>query len=110
MLSAGKALWAFIIFSFCSYFFFSMRGRGIELRDYARSIYYREKISNCCLIGRISLMQTNISAQRTELLLLPVAENHTLLDGSLMKISSGGKNGNFAEIAAGSLRKVMSGC
>lgn len=55
-------------------------------------------------------MQTNLFAQRAELLLLPAAENHTLFDGSLMKILSGGKKGKFAEIAAGSLRKVRFGC
>lgn len=62
-----------------------------------------EEISIFCLITRIFLMQTNITSQRAELLLLPVAENHTLLDGSLMKTLSGGKNGNFAEKAAGTL-------
>lgn len=62
-----------------------------------------EEISIFCLIARIFLMQTNITSQRAELLLLPVAENYTLLDGSLMKTLSGGKNGNFAEIAAGTL-------
>lgn len=55
-------------------------------------------------------MQINITAQRAELLLLPVAENYTLLDGSMMKTLSGGKNGNFAEIAAGTLRKVKLSC
>lgn len=62
-----------------------------------------EEISIFCLIARIFLMQTNITSQRAELLLLPVAENYALLDGSLMKTLSGGKNGNFAEIAAGTL-------
>lgn len=55
-------------------------------------------------------MQINITARRAELLLLPVAENYTLLDGSLMKTLSVGKNGNFAEIAAGTFRKVMLCC
>lgn len=55
-------------------------------------------------------MQTNITAQRAELLLLPVAENYTLLGGSLMETLSGGKDGNFAEIAAGTLRKFTLCC
>ena len=110
MLSAGKAFYGFVIFSFCSYYFLEGGEElswGITLRVYIAG----EKISIFCLIGRIFLMQTNITAQRAELLLLPVAENYTLLDdGSLMKTVSGGKNGNFAEIAAGTLRKVMLCC
>lgn len=109
VLSAGKAFFGFIIFSFCSYYFSEGGGElswGISLKVYITG----EKIPIFCLIGRIFLMQTNITAQRAELLLLPVAENYTLLDGSLMKTLSGGKNGNFAEIAAGTLRKVMLCC
>lgn len=79
---------------------------GISLKIYTTG----GEIPIFCLIGRIFLMQTNITAQRAELLLLPVAEIYTLLAGSLMKTISGGKNGNFAEIAAGTLRKIMLCC
>lgn len=92
----------FIVFCFCSYYFLEGGGElswGISLKVYITG----EEISIFCLIARIFLMQTNITSQRAELLLLAIAENYTLLDGSLMKTLSGGKNGNFAEIAAGTL-------
>lgn len=100
-----KLLFFLIIFCFCSYYFLEGGGElswGISLKVYITG----EEISIFCLIARIFLMQTNITSQRAELLLLPVAENYTLLDGSLMKTFSGGKNGKngkFAEIAAGTL-------
>lgn len=96
-----EKLFFFFVF-FCSYYFLEGGGElswGISLKVYITG----EEISIFCLIARIFLMQTNITSQRTELLLLPVAENYTLLDGSLMKTLSGGKNGNFAEIASGTL-------
>lgn len=102
MLSAGKAFF-FSLFSVSALIIFLEGGGelrwGISLKVYITG----EEISIFCLIARIFLMQTNITSQRAELLLLPVAENYTLLDGSLMKTLSGGKNGNFAEIAAGIL-------
>lgn len=102
MLSAGKA------FFFLRYFLFLLllflEGGGELSWEISLKVYITGKeISIFCLIVRIFLMQTNITSQRAELLLLPVAENYTLLDGSLMKTLSGGKNGNFAEIAAGTL-------
>lgn len=95
------------LFFFLHYFLFLLlflEGGG-ELRwEISLKVYITgEEISIFCLIARIFLMQTNITSQRAELLLLPVAENYALLDGSLMKTLSGGKNGNFAEIAAGTL-------
>lgn len=94
------------------FFFFFGGGGGIELGNFPKNTYYGGGNTNSpfCLIGRIFLVQTNITAQRAELLLLPVAEIYTLLAGSLMKTISGGKNGNFAEIAAGTLRKIVLCC
>lgn len=97
-----KSIFFFIVFCFCSYYFLEGGGElswGISLKVYITG----EERSIFCLIARIFLMQTNITSQRAELLLLAIAENYTLLDGSLMKTLSGGKNGNFAEIAAGTL-------
>lgn len=94
----------FSLFSVSALTFSFLRGGGELSQGISLKVHITgEEISIFCLIARIFLMQTNITSQRAELLLLPVAENYTLLDGSLMKTLSGGRNGNFAEVAAGTL-------